>query len=131
MTDHEEPTAGVEPAISASPLPFEDLDAPLPAAAEPPPSARWLAFGSILVGGLLGALIGYGTGDLMGGTSLWAAIGALIGAAICAVGVGIVANLTLRAMNEWQAVRHPEAEVFRRASKDEKAATPKFGHGSR
>jgi hypothetical protein len=27
-----------------------------------------------------------------------------------AVGVGVVANLTLRAMNEWKVVQHPEEE---------------------
>lgn len=55
-------------------------------------------------------MIGWGTGDVLGQTTTWAAIGALIGAVSGAVGVGIVATLTLRAMNEWNAVQHPEAE---------------------
>ena len=54
-------------------------------------------------------MIGWGTGDVLGQTTSWAAIGALIGAVFGAVGVGIVATLTLRAMNEWNAVQHPEA----------------------
>lgn len=53
-------------------------------------------------------MIGWGTGDVLGDTTSWAAIGALIGAVCGAVGVGIVATLTLRAMNEWHAVQHPE-----------------------
>ncbi len=62
-----------------------------------------------MLGGGLGALIGYGTGDVLGGSDLWAAIGAMIGAIFAAVGVGIVVSLTLRAMGEWNAVQHPEA----------------------
>ncbi len=96
-----------------SPLLFQDLEPPSPIDPDPPPAARWLAFGSILVAGLLGGLIGYGTGDLMGGSTLWAAIGALVGAAICAVGVGVVAALTLRAMSEWKAVEHRDSETRR------------------
>lgn len=93
---------------SESLLPFEDLEAPAPLAADPPPTARWLAFGSILLAGLLGGIVGYGVGDVMGRSSDWAAIGALIGGLGSAIGVGIVANLTLRAMNEWHSVTHPE-----------------------
>lgn len=88
---------------------FEGLRAPPPVATEPPASARWLAFASILIGGGLGGLIGYGTADLMADSSVVAALGGLLGAVIGAVGVGIVAGLTLRAMNEWNAVAHPEA----------------------
>lgn len=54
-------------------------------------------------------MIGWGTGDVLGQTTSWAAVGTLIGAIFGAVGVGIVATLTLRAMNEWNAVQHPEA----------------------
>jgi hypothetical protein len=55
-------------------------------------------------------MIGYGTGDLLGdGSSLWTGVGAVAGAAAGAVGVGIVAGLTLRAMSEWRAIEHPEA----------------------
>lgn len=98
----------------AAVTPFEGLRAPTPISAAPPAPARWLAFASVLVSGLLGGLIGYGTGDLLAGDSesagLWAALGGLIGAVGCAVGVGIVAGLTLRAMGEWRAVHHPESD---------------------
>ena len=95
---------------SSSPLPFRDLNAPTAVDPTPPIGARVLAFGSILVGGLLGALIGYGTADLMAESSIIAALGGVIGAAVGAVGVGVVAGLTLRAMNEWHATQHPEDE---------------------
>lgn len=105
------PIAAHRPAVPLeSPLPFEGLTAPTPNRSAPPKAARWLAFSSILLGGLLGGLIGYGTGEVLGQTSLWGAIGALAGGLIGAVGVGIVSSLTLQAMIEWKAVEHPEAE---------------------
>lgn len=115
MDDQFEPSSNdgseIQPSSGAgSLLPFEDLVAPQPLAPDPPPSARVFAFGSILLGGLLGALIGYGVGDLLGGTENWAAVGGLIGGLIGAIGVAVVANLALRAMNEWKAVEHPEAD---------------------
>ena len=114
MTNDEElptdaPERGLETHSEAETLPFAGLLAPEPLTSAPPVGARFLAFGSILVGGLLGALIGYGTAELMAGSGLWAGLGAVLGGAIGAVGVGIVASLTLRAMNEWRAVQHPEA----------------------
>jgi hypothetical protein len=112
-----------------TPLPFQDLEAPEPLASDPPTGARWLAFGSILISGLLGATVGYGIGDLMGGTSTWAGAGALIGAVTAAVGVGVVANLTLRAMNEWQAVDHPEAESRRAKRRNDRAWTRRDAAG--
>lgn len=92
-----------------SPLPFDGLVAPKPLPSSPPEPARWLAFGGILIGGLLGGLIGYGTADLLTGSDIWSAIGGLIGGVGGAVGVGIVSSLTLQAMNEWRAISHPEA----------------------
>lgn len=97
--------------ITTPGMPFESLTAPQPVAAAPPAQARWLGFAAIVLGGVLGAMIGWGTGDVLGGSTSWAAIGALLGAVFGAVGVGIVATLTLRAMNEWNAVQHPEAEM--------------------
>ncbi len=93
-------------------MPFEELDAPLPSDPTPPPVARWLAFVGVLVGGLLGGLIGYGIGGIVGGNQTMAALGALIAGIACAVGVGIVATLTLRAMNEWKTTVHPEDSRF-------------------
>lgn len=91
-----------------APLPFEDLTAPEPLDSDPPVAARWLAFGLVVVGGGLGAMVGYGVGDVMFRDATWAAVGGLLGAATAAIGLGVVANLTLRAMNEWRAVEHPE-----------------------
>lgn len=95
-------------------MPFQGLEAPAPLAADPPPVARWLAFVAILFGGMLAGMVGYGVGDLLGQSSNWAAVGGLLGALTGAVGVGVIANLTLRAMNEWQAVEHPEDELSQR-----------------
>ncbi len=92
-----------------SPLPFDGLVAPEPLPSSPPESARWLAFAGILIGGLLGGLIGYGTADLLTGSDIWAAVGGLVGGIGGAIGVGIVSSLTLQAMNEWRAISHPEA----------------------
>ncbi len=90
---------------------FQDLLVPAPAPPDPPASARWLAFASVLLGGVLGALVGFGVGDVMGQNSTWAAAGALVGAVTGAAGLGVLANLTLRAMAEWEAVEHPEAKA--------------------
>ncbi len=94
-----------------SPLLYTDLEAPEPADPTPPTIARWLAFASILTGGLLGGMIGYGTADLMVSSSVIVTLGGLVGAVAGAVGVGVVAMLTLRAMNEWKSVEHPESET--------------------
>ena len=117
MSDSDQPAVpsedpgAVERRSDDSPLLYTDLDAPDPADPTPPAAARWLAFGSILLGGLLGGLIGYGTADLMVESSAVVAAGGLLGAVAGAVGVGIVAGLTLRAMNEWRSVDHPESET--------------------
>ena len=101
--------SGIESATAADEvLPYSNFTAPKPIDSTPPTTARWLAFAGILIGGLLGGLIGFGTSDLLGfprwGSAL-VGVGFAIGGA---VGVGIVAQLTLRAMNEWNAVQHPE-----------------------
>lgn len=89
---------------------FPGLRAPQPSAPDPGTPPRVLAFASILLGGLLGGLIGYGIGDLLWSTRFPVAALTLIGALVGAVGVGVLANLTLRAMSEWNAVEHPEAD---------------------
>ena len=73
----------------------------------PSPLARALAFLAIVVAGLCGGLIGYAFTDLScsGDCDTWLGIGALVGAVIAAVGVAIVAILTLRAMDEWESIR--------------------------
>lgn len=115
VSDHQSDpdSSSIEPAgerdLATPGMPFDSLTAPQPIRSAPPAQARWLGFAGILVGGALGGMIGWGTGDVLGQTTTWAAIGALIGAVFGAAGVGIVATLTLRAMNEWNAVQHPEA----------------------
>lgn len=88
---------------------FADLSAPDPVVASPPESARALAFATILIGGLLGGLVGFGIGDVLYPGSTWPAVGALAGAVTGAIGLGVLANLTLRAMNEWSTAAHPES----------------------
>lgn len=74
----------------------------------PSVAARVLAFVAILLGGLFGGLIGYGFTDLQCSgscTGLSGGVG-LLGAALGAAGVGVVAVLALRAMGEWRTVQH-------------------------
>lgn len=123
-SDEANPLVGGAPA--SSPVPFEDLKAPVPLPAAPPANARWLALLAILLAGALGALTGYGIGDLLGRTANWASIGAVIGGVFAAGGVGIVVNLTLQAMNEWKAVKHPEEnqDAETRKSRTRKTRNP-------
>ena len=70
----------------------------------PSTGARVLAFAAILISGACGGLIGYAVVDLQceGDCTAASGIGGLVGAAMFAVGVGIVAVLALRAMSEWR-----------------------------
>ena len=81
-----------------------DPRSPEERSALPPKGARWLAFASILVGGLCGGLIGFAYIDLQceGNCALWTGLGALVGAIAGAIGLAVVAILTLRAMEEWR-----------------------------
>lgn len=83
---------------------YEAQDRPL--SALPSPLARALAFVAIVVAGLCGALIGWSVVDLQcgGDCSVGSGIGAVVGGAGAAVGVAVVAVLTLRAMGEWKRV---------------------------
>lgn len=78
----------------------------------PSTGARIAAFSAILVAGLCGGLIGYAFVDLQcdGDCTVAAGVAGLIGAAVFAVGVGIVAVLALRAMGEWRVIQHRTAE---------------------
>tara|TARA_Y100000994_G_scaffold241716_1_gene237858 strand:+ start:65 stop:478 length:414 start_codon:yes stop_codon:yes gene_type:complete len=71
----------------------------------PSKPSQALAFGSILLGGACGGLIGFAFTDLQcsGSCSSASGLGALIGAVVGAGGVGVVSVLVLRAMNEWKA----------------------------
>lgn len=89
----------------------------------PSVTARLLAFGAILLGGVSGGLIGYSVTDLQCGNdddravaeaqdldpddgeegcATWAAGGAVIGGTLAAGGTAVVSVLVLRAMSEWR-----------------------------
>ena len=73
--------------------------------AGPPIWARLLAVSAIIIAGVCGGLIGWSVVDLQCTECNSLAIGAGIGTAIvCAVGVAVVAVLSLRAMAEWKAL---------------------------
>jgi hypothetical protein len=77
------------------------------ASALPSVGARILAFGAILVAGICGGFIGFAFVDLQctGDCGTASAIGGLVGAVLAAVGVAVVAVLTLRAMGEWKTIQ--------------------------
>ncbi|HVF33281.1 MAG TPA: hypothetical protein VM933_09620 [Acidimicrobiales bacterium] len=81
-----------------------------PRSALPSPLARALAFGAILVAGLCGALIGWSFVDLQceGACTTPSGIGAVVGGVSAAIGVAVVAVLTLRAMSEWKRIKAEE-----------------------
>ena len=72
----------------------------------PSPAARGLAFGAIMVAGILGAIIGYGVVDVQcrNGCGSWPAVGAIVGALFFGGGGAVVAVLVLRASGEWRRV---------------------------
>ncbi|MEO1065129.1 MAG: hypothetical protein AAFZ07_27250 [Actinomycetota bacterium] len=72
----------------------------------PSTAARALAFAAVVVAGCCGGLIGFAIVDLQcdGSCTIPTALGAIAGALLAAVGVGIVAVLVLRAMSEWKDV---------------------------
>ena len=83
-----------------------------PLSALPSPLARGVAFAAILLAGVCGALIGWSFVDLQceGDCTTPGGIGAVIGGASAAIGVAVVAVLTLRAMGEWKRIK--EEELF-------------------
>ena len=70
----------------------------------PSKAAFFVAYIGVVLGGLLGAAIGYGFVDAAchGDCTLEKVIGAVVTGAGAAVGVGVVAVLALRAMAEWK-----------------------------
>src|SRR5436309_11533373 len=85
-----------------------------PLSALPSVRARLLAFVAIIVAGAAGALIGSSFVDLQchGACGTPRGIGGLVGGAIAAGGVAVVAVLTLRAMGEWRTIKaNREAEA--------------------
>lgn len=85
----------------------EELEEELPAfdtGPGPPRAAFLIAYAAVVFAGLFGGAIGYGLVNVSrgGGSGASKAIGALIGAAFAAIGTGVVAVLSLRAMAEWR-----------------------------
>ncbi|MFM8562746.1 MAG: hypothetical protein ACKOCE_02485 [Acidimicrobiia bacterium] len=82
------------------------MPAERPLSALPSPVARALAFVSILLGGVAGALIGYALVDIQveRASDLALGIGLLAGAIITSGGTAIVAILVLRALGEWRSI---------------------------
>lgn len=81
-----------------------------PLSALPSPLARGLAFAAIVLAGFCGALIGWAFVDLQceGNCTTPGGIGAIVGGLSSAVGVAVVAVLTLRAMGEWKRIKEDE-----------------------
>jgi hypothetical protein len=89
-----------------------------PLSALPSVRARVLAFLAIVVAGVAGGLIGYAFVKLQchGDCTTPDGLGAVIGGALAAGGVAVVAVLTLRAMGEWHTIKaEREAEAQRAA----------------
>lgn len=76
--------------------------------ASPPVWARIAAVSSIIIAGIAGGLIGWSIVDLQCTTdcSTNAVLVGVASALICAIGVAVVAVLTLRAMSEWKAIEN-------------------------
>jgi zinc transporter ZupT len=68
----------------------------------PSRGAYLLAFAATVIAGVLGGIIGYGIVDVTSDSGVAIFLGALVGALLGAIGVGVVAVLVLRAMAEWQ-----------------------------
>jgi hypothetical protein len=81
-----------------------------PLSALPSTRARVVAFAAIVVSGLCGALIGWSFVNLQctGNCATPGGIGAVVGAVTAAIGVAVVAVLTLRAMAEWKRIKEEE-----------------------
>ena len=69
-----------------------------------------LAFLGVVVAGVLGGMIGYGLADIMctDDCGPMLAVGTIVGAALAAAGVGVVAVLVMRAMVEWKRTPPPD-----------------------
>jgi hypothetical protein len=87
--------------------PPEPAPEPVPTDEPTPPmlpsrGAFLLAFGGVVLAGILGGIIGYGIADVSSQSDLSHLVGTFVGSLIGAAGVGIVAVLVLRAMAEWR-----------------------------
>lgn len=71
----------------------------------PSTGARALALAAIVLAGVCGGLIGWKVTLLqVTDAGILAGLGGLVGAAVTAGGVGVVAVLVLRAMGEWNTI---------------------------
>lgn len=71
----------------------------------PSTGARALALAAIVLAGICGGLIGWKVTLLqVADAGALAGLGGLVGAAVTAGGVGVVAVLVLRAMGEWNTI---------------------------
>jgi hypothetical protein len=72
--------------------------------------ARVLAFATIVVGGACGGLIGYAFVSVQCTHRCTNAegLGLVVGAVVTAIGVAVVAVLTLRAMGEWHRIEETD-----------------------
>jgi len=95
-----------------------DGEAPTtPRSALPGRRARAVATLAILLAGVCGGLIGYALVDVSctGECNWQQGVGALVGAAVGASGVAVVASLTLRAMHEWRTSSRAGSRSARRS----------------
>jgi hypothetical protein len=85
-----------------APIPPDPSESALPSV-----GARVIAFGSIMLAGLCGGLIGYAFTDLQceGECTVANGLSAILGAAAAAGGVAVVVVLALRAMGEWHTIQ--------------------------
>ena len=76
--------------------------------ASPPIWARLTAVAAVVIAGIAGGLIGWSVVNLQctGDCATTAALLSIGGAVIAAIGVAVVAVLTLRAMAEWKAIEN-------------------------
>jgi hypothetical protein len=83
-----------------------------PLSALPSPAARAVAFGSILLAGLTGGLIGHTLVSLQcdGDCAVPKGIGVYSGAVLGAAGMSVVAVLVLRAVGEWRQMEAHERQ---------------------
>lgn len=105
------PQSDSRPEGTASVAPVDEPNDAGLSSAEPSTLARTLALLAILVAGGSGGLIGHAVTDLQCANGCPALAGSmgLVGAVLAAVGVAVVAVLSLRAMAEWQATERQQA----------------------
>jgi hypothetical protein len=88
----------------------------LPLSALPSPFARAVAFVGILLGGFAGGLVGYLLVDVQcdGECNGARGVGLFTGAVTAALGMAVVAVLSLRAIGEWRQMQASEHREGRR-----------------